>query len=145
MTKHGHSKKGAGKGPAPGQRNRFGGSGGKASGFPAGAFARIREGQDLVAFATPGPRPVARLYVEALEVFEAKKLDPRFLVIVVAESHTATQFQAYEVAFQKFASFLHRAKLVDKERPYWTFQLKDRGLIFPDGSRLELKKLEKRH
>jgi hypothetical protein len=110
----------------------------------AGVFARMRQDYDVVAFASPSASVAVRLFVEALESFQVQKRLPRNFVLILAASPESDQFEAYQVSYDKIAPLLPKAHLVDKERAYWTFGFKHSHLIAADGTRVLLKKLQKR-
>lgn len=129
-------------GPSGGPGRRFTGKSG--GGLKAGIFGRMREGQDVVAFAAPGARVAVRLYVEAVENFQRQKRLPRHFVLILTQGHESDHFEAYEVAYPRFEPMLAKAERVDAERAYWKFAFKSRCLTTADGTQVELKKVEKR-
>lgn len=116
----------------------------KSSGLKAGVFARMREGVDAVAFAVPGLPTKVRLYEEVLEAFEARKQVPRNFVVVVSANLDSDQFEAFQIAFSKFAPHLKTLRPSGGERSYWSFVLKNRTLLGPAGVKVDMRTVEKR-
>lgn len=138
------SPKGGGKGRNPQRFQGFRKGKASSGGLKAGVFARMREPYDAVAFAIPGRPTRVKLYEEVLDVFESQGRQPRNLVVIVCENPDSDKFEAFQTSFEKVLPLLQALSTSPAQRPYWSFILRGRNLLFPGGDSVDLKKVEKR-
>lgn len=138
------SPKGSGKGRKPQRFQGFRKSKAGSGGLKAAVFARMREPYDAVAFAIPGRPTRVKLYEEVLEVFQSQGRQPRNLVVIVSENLDSDKFEALQTSFEKVSPLLQSLSTSQAQRPYWSFILRGRNLLFPGGDSVALKKVEKR-
>lgn len=137
-----------GKGKPRGSRPQAGrGKMGSGGGLKAGIFAKIRGGQDVVAFATPSRGTISlKLFVEAVDAFRDLGREPRSFVLILSQGLEAESFEAYQAPFRTVSPLLFKTKQSGGERPYWnlTFDKGPRKLGGGEGMKVDLRKVEKK-